>query len=749
MSAPLRLLVVDDDEVDRLTVRRCFAQTGMHVEVDEAPSEAEALRLIATRRFDCVLLDYYLPGVEGLGLIGRLRESAGDTPIVILTGRGDEELAVQLMKAGAADYLPKASISPERLAASVRHALEITQAAAARRRAEAELRAQEERFRTLANAIPQLAWRAGASGDVEWFNDRWTEYTGTTLDELREGGWERVHPDHRERVSATFREAIERAVPWEDTFPLRGADGGYRWFLSRALPMRDAAGAVSGWFGTNTDVSERMDAERKLGEREAELRALANNLPQLVWIANGDGRRTWFNDRWYDFTGMTPEEALGHGWHDALHPEHLARVRDGQLAAFAAGRVWEDTAPLRSRDGAYRWFLVRAVPVKDAAGRIVRWCGTNTDITERRAAEKAVQESEERLRRALDIETVGVLFYDAQGLITGANDAFLAMCGLERADVARGLRVDDVMPLEASERSEHGPPARVAPHERRYRRRDGSHWWALVTAREIGPRESVEFFIDITDRKQVEAERERLLALEQRARGEAERAIRARDEVLAIVAHDLRSPLQTILTSVALSARSSSDEGHQRILKVIQRSTMDMDRLITDLLDVARIEAGSFSVRKVPIDVARVFDGLVERFDSQVRAREIELATEVAPGVPVVEADPDGLVRVLSNLVGNALRFVTKRGRIAIAARPSERGVEVAVGDSGSGIAADELPHVFDRFWRADRATRGGAGLGLTICKGIIEAHGGRIWVQSELGKGTTVSFTLPGIGAS
>src|SRR5690606_36702858 len=177
-GASVRLLVVDDGELDRLAVRRCIQQSGIGARADEAQSAEEALACLAGAVYDCVLLDYYIPGEDSLALLRQIREAAPGTPVIVFTGRGDEDIAVELMKAGVADYLPKGSLAPERLAAGVRHALEVTRAARAREHAEAELRAEEARFRTLANAIPQLAWMADAEGQRYWGNQRWYDYTG-------------------------------------------------------------------------------------------------------------------------------------------------------------------------------------------------------------------------------------------------------------------------------------------------------------------------------------------------------------------------------------------------------------------------------------------------------------------------------------------------------------------------------------------------------------------------------------------
>jgi PAS domain S-box-containing protein len=278
-SPPLRILVVDDDEFDRRAVRRCLLQSGLRAAVDEAGSANEVLEHIELPKYDCILLDYYLPDADGLTLLDRIRITVPEMPVVIFTGRGDEEIAVEMMKAGAVDYLPKASLTPERLASSLRHAMELARSATARRRTEEDLRAQEARFRTLANAIPQLAWMADANGWRYWYNHRWLDYTGTTLEQVQGWGWQQFHhPEHVERVTAIVRQSSASGEPWEATFPLRGKDGEYRWFLTRALPIRGDDDTISGWVGTSTDITDRQEAEaerERLLARAQEARAEA------------------------------------------------------------------------------------------------------------------------------------------------------------------------------------------------------------------------------------------------------------------------------------------------------------------------------------------------------------------------------------------------------------------------------------------------------------------------------------------
>jgi PAS domain S-box-containing protein len=225
---------------------------------------------------------------------------------------------------------------------------------------------------------------------------------------------------------------------------------------------------------------------------------------------------------------------------------------------------------------------------------------------------------------------------------------------------------------------------------------------------------------------------------------ERERALRSREEMLTVVAHDLRNPMHAIMAAASMLALQAPDEPHRRRIAIIQRSAKEMERLLTDLLDVARIESGHLLVRREPIDILALLAETVEMFHAQAAALDITLASDVAEGIRTVAGDRDRVAQVLSNLIANALKFTPARGHVSVRASAGEREALLSVEDSGDGIPADDLPRVFERFWQADRASTGGAGLGLAICKSIVEAHGGRIWAASTVGRGTTFHFTLP-----
>ena len=223
----------------------------------------------------------------------------------------------------------------------------------------------------------------------------------------------------------------------------------------------------------------------------------------------------------------------------------------------------------------------------------------------------------------------------------------------------------------------------------------------------------------------------------------AQRAVQARDDVLGVVVHDLRNPLGTILMSVDL-LRHGDLERERRATDAIERSATRMNRLIQDLLEVARAEAGVLTMEQANLSAAAVLSEAVQAQTEHASSRSLELRLDLAEGLPQLWADRDCLLQVFENLIGNALKFTEPGGFIIVGAAPREREVVFWVSDTGAGIADADQPHVFDRFWQGRRGRRHGAGLGLPIAKRIVEAHGGRIWFESSPGRGSTFSFTIP-----
>jgi PAS domain S-box-containing protein len=230
------------------------------------------------------------------------------------------------------------------------------------------------------------------AGEVDRFNPQILEYFGKTPEQLK--GWatsDAVHPDDVPRVVAAFTHSITTGTPYDIEHRCRRADGVYRWFQARALPVRDTANRITGWYVLLTDIDDRKRAEEALRASERDLSAIINTIPMLAWSARPDGFCDFLNQRWLDFTGLSAEQARGSGWGTAIHPDDAKGLLDSWQMALVIGQLADVEVRTRRFDAEYRWFLLRARPLRDESGKIVRWYGTNTDIHDRKRAEEELR----------------------------------------------------------------------------------------------------------------------------------------------------------------------------------------------------------------------------------------------------------------------------------------------------------------------------------------------------------------------
>jgi PAS domain S-box-containing protein len=275
-----------------------------------------------------------------------------------------------------------------------------------RKRAEEALRESERRWRSLTEALPQLVWTAAADGATDYFSTQMTEYTGRAENELLHWGWMDVlHPDDQEITLNAWAEAVKKERNHEVEHRIRRADGTYRWFTTRGVPMRDGAGHVVKWFGTCTDITEHKRSEQALRESEQRWRSLTEALPQLVWTATPDGACNYFSTQWTQHTGVPEDRLLGWQWLETLHPDDREPTRQLWTNSVVGRGPYDVEYRVRRTDGEYRWFKTRGVPIRDSAGDIFKWFGTCTDITDGKLAEEELRlakEAAESANRAKD-----------------------------------------------------------------------------------------------------------------------------------------------------------------------------------------------------------------------------------------------------------------------------------------------------------------------------------------------------------
>jgi PAS domain S-box-containing protein len=543
--------------------------------------------------------------------------------------------------------------------------------------------------------------------------------------------------------------------------------------------------------GYLVDVTQRALREQALRLSDERLRLLELATNDVTWDWDlTTGSLTW-NAAGPLRLRYTPDE-VRHlpEWHfERVHPDDRERVVAGLHAAIGGVAVaWTDEYRFLRGDGSYATVHDRAYVMRNPRGEPVRVTGWMVDVTER----KRVEESQRFLARAgavLDAALdVGVTAASLSRLCVPMLGDF---CMVDLVEPDGGVRRQAVAHVRPSREKLLVPGASPRPGapvggglaaqvartaepvfcaecddaalaafdvglEPGSARRLGVHAYMVVP---VAAHEKVLAVITlgIAQRGRRYGPMDLLLAKEVAQRGAlalenarlyqtAQRALRAREEVLGVVSHDLRNPLHTIVTTAIFLSETASErrEETRRWLDVIGRAAQQMDSLIGDLLDVSSMEAGRFEVALARRDPVALLRECCEQFRPICRMNEVELRCEIPGTLPRVPFDERQLLRVLGNLMGNAIKFSPKGGSIRLRAEEASGEVRVGVTDQGPGIPEEHRARVFDRFWKADNADRRGAGLGLAIAQGIVEAHGGRIWVESQPGTGSTFWFALP-----
>ena len=569
------------------------------------------------------------------------------------------------------------------------------------------------------------------------------DFEGKTL-------WDVVSAELAEQYAVRYRQALGGS-PFSVEHNSHG-----RHYVTHGEPLRDADGRVYAAMAISYDITDRKQTEEALQNSHTVFRTLADNIAQLAWMADPTGWIYWYNKRWFDYTGTTMAQVEGWGWKSLHHPDHLDRVIKTFQEAWTSGISWEDTFPLRGRDGQYRWFLSRALPIRNTEGRILHWFGTNTDITEQRHIAQALRDSEEQRQQALEAADLGTWQYDFRSGFLSMDQRGHRICGtpidrdltLDQAfgrihpDDRQRVRERMLAAIEQTGESNYSSEHRVVLD-------DGSERWIAATGALFyshNPRTEPTFLIgtvqDITAHKQLERQ------LRDRAEALVE-ADRRKDEFLATLAHELRNPLAPIRNSIdLLRMHEISDPTLLKTHAVIDRQVSKMARLLDDLLDVSRITRNRMTLRREPVELSTVIDSAIETSRPLIEAADHRLQIEL-PAEPVtLNADPTRLAQVFSNLLNNAAKYTDPGGLIRLSVTCDDTSVTGRVQDNGIGIDRNQLPRLFDMFSQVESAldrAQGGLGIGLALVRGLVELHGGQVEVDSAgVGQGSEFSVYLP-----
>jgi PAS domain S-box-containing protein len=569
---------------------------------------------------------------------------------------------------------------------------------------------------------------------------------------------ERAHPEDRDRLGRVLRQAQAEASAYDVEYRIVRPDGEIRHVRELGEPVLDETGSLIRSFGTIQDITEPKRAEEELRESRELLYAVIDAIPAMISAKDTDSRYVFINRYQAELYDVSRDEAIGKTAAQLLNRNYGAYTRRLDRKVIESGEALpyyeEDHVDAR---GVHRQLLATKVPLKDRQDRVRGVVTVALDITDRKQAEQALRESEMRFVQAARLANLGHWAWDE------IEDA-CTYCSEELARI-HGVTVEEYL---AATNSVEGDLARIHPDDRDEYNRASRGWAGREDTYDIeyrilrpdgearhvrelaeGIRDEKGRLVraigtkqDITEVKRAEQE-----LLE--AKKQAEAATQAKSQFLANMSHELRTPMNAILGYTELildNVYGKVPEKLEEIIRRVDHNGRHLLGLIHNVLDLSKIEAGEFSLMLNDYAMSDVVESVLLSLESLARDKNIKVAAEVAPGLPMGKGDEQRIAQVLMNLVANAIKF-TDAGDVVVKTGVKNDTFLVSVSDTGAGISEADQELIFEEFHQADSSSTrkaGGTGLGLAIAKNMIRMHGGKIWVDSKLGEGSTFCFTLP-----
>ena len=521
-------------------------------------------------------------------------------------------------------------------------------------------------------------------------------------------------------------------------------------------PFKATDGRILGINVSAEEITERKQAEAVLTASEAKFHELADNMSQLAWTADALGRIYWYNKRWHDYVGTTLEEMQGWDWQEVHHPDHVDRVVRRIRQNFETGTPWEDTFPLRGRDGTYRWFLSRALPIRNEAGDLVRWFGTHTDVTKRIEAEHALRNLNETLEQRVEAEARErvrlwsvsqdlLVVTDMEGRFIAVNPAWNATLGYPEEillnNTSEWLVHPDDWVRTCAYRDGVAKGQNLADLENRFRHEQGSYRWLSWKA--VAEKDHIYAVArDVTDLKntadQLQATRRELAAVVRHTTMGA---------MTASIAHEIRQPLTALIMNANAGLRwlNKTEPDLDEVRAALKRIVNNGDQagaVIAGIRSMFRKDLGERS----PVSLNDLISEVLVIARGELEKHEISQESELCDVLPMIMAERTQLQQVILNLVMNAvdaMSSVTDRERILIvrSAMSESDHILITVEDSGNGIEPNHVNRVFEAFFTTKAK---GMGMGLSISRTIVESHGGKLWFSARSPYGSSFSARLP-----
>jgi PAS domain S-box-containing protein len=643
-----------------------------------------------------------------------------------------------------------------------------------RKSVEEALRSTERQLRQLVDALPALVWCTTPEGEPCYFNKRLIDYTGMTPDgfEGSESSPRKslamralVHPDDLADQERLCSHSFQAGDSIRTRYRLRRADGVYRWVDARVDPFRDDDGRIVQWYGVCVDVDDSHKAEQALRESERQLGLLIDTIPALVWCCSPIGALSYLNKRMVDYTGMRlnssdllADESRPSPTMEAIcHPDEIDELRRRWFHSVRTGEAYSMRYRLRRADGVYRWVDARAEPLRDSDGRIAHWYGVCVDVDERQQAEEALRGTERQLRLLIDAIPALVWCATPDGEPSYLNKRIVDFTGMElnSFEHLRGgslgalARRAIVHPDELAELElfwSHAVQSGAALSMRhRLRRVDGVYRWVELRAEPLlnDDGDIVQWYgvcVDIEDETRMQDELRAAQAKLSRASQAAGLA-----ELSASIAHEVNQPLAAVIANSYACQRWLSTE-----LPNLQRARVTIERIIRDANGAADVVSRIRALFKQTVstrDAVNLNDVIIEvcnLIGDDVAKKNIVVEVDLERNLPWTLVDRVQMQQVLVNLTRNGIDAMesnteSPKSLLIRSRRDGANEVLVEVRDRGCGV--EDVERIFEPFFTTKES---GMGMGLAICRSIIEAHDGQLRVTKNEPRGTTLTFTLP-----
>jgi PAS domain S-box-containing protein len=615
------------------------------------------------------------------------------------------------------------------------------------------LRESEERSRLLISAITDNVYRMSADWKQMYplEGKSFLANTGTVNNSWIE---ENIPDVERDRVT----KAIERAIANKSVFELEhqvvDAAGKIGWMYSRVVPMLNEKGEIVEWIGAGSNINQRKQAEEALRQSEERLGTLANAIPQVVWTNRSDGQANYFNLRWYEYTGLTYEQSVGPGWQNVVHPDDAPASAEKWNRALAAGEIFDTEYRLRRHDGCYSWFIGRNVPLKDAAGKITAWFGSATNIEDLKKTEEALSQSEAKLRITMESATdYGIITMDTERRVERWSKGAEEIFGYTEADMI-GQSADIIFTEEdkakgiPQQEMETARDTGRSADERWHRRKNDSRFFASGVMRRIENNVLTGYVKVLRDTTQERMFTEELHRLVAERTLELQRSNEDLRQFAHVASHDLKEPVRKIRT---FNTRIIDDFGDvlpekvKTYLNKIDSSTERMYAMIEGVLNYSK--AGITQVEQL-VDLNETIREIVT--DLEVLAQQ-KNAQVIWADLPKLQGYSVLLYQLFYNLILNSLKFA-KAGQPAIinitcqlVNQDEAKLYKIVVSDNGIGFEQEYAEAIFSTFTRLNPTDEyEGTGLGLALCKKIVDRHKGTISAAGEPDKGASFTIMLP-----